>query len=102
MNKSVLDDSNFSTNCESLDRSVVNGFDPQDEWRSNHELKSGQHEQREISRKRNHLTVSVSIINEMRGKVKVYSLLMKSMKNTKKSKRKTRRQTRQRQGLDRM
>ncbi len=55
--------------CESLERSVVNGFDPQDEWRPNHELKSDQHEKREISRKRNHLTVSVPIINTMRGKM---------------------------------
>jgi len=91
----------YSACCESLVRSVVNGFDPQDEWRPNHELKSSQHEQTEISRKRNHLTVSVPIINEMRGKMKVYSLLMKSMKNTKKRKRKTSRQTRHRQGLDR-
>jgi hypothetical protein len=43
--------------CESLERNVDNGFDPQDEWRPNHELKSDQNDKREISHKRNHLTV---------------------------------------------
>jgi hypothetical protein len=56
--------------CESLERNVNNGFDPQDEWRPNHELKSDQNEKREISHKRNHLIVSVPMTNKMRVKMR--------------------------------